>query len=68
MVTTIEAKQKYWNELADVAGTLSSNLSKILRSPGKFDGNAVDGDFFGWSTRHEKQFNLSSTMYTSIFR
>lgn len=51
MVTTIEAKQKYWEELSEVAGVLVSNLTKMLRSPGKYDGNAVDGGQL-WGTEY----------------
>ena len=43
MQTTIEMKQKYWWELAEVARALASNLTKMSQAPGKFSGNAVDG-------------------------
>ncbi len=48
MSTTTEVKQRYWTELADVAGALAANLGKILRHPGQLSGNAVDGGQF-WS-------------------
>ncbi len=38
-------------ELSDVAGALVANFTKILRSPGKFDGNAVDGGQL-WGTEY----------------
>ena len=50
-VTNVEAKQKYWNELSDVAGALASNFTKLLKSPGKFSGNVVDGGQL-WGTEH----------------
>jgi hypothetical protein len=40
---SLETKQKYWDELAQVAGALASNFTKLLKSPGRCYGNAVDG-------------------------
>ena len=51
MATIIEAKQQYWGELSDVAGALVANFTKILRSNGEFDGNAVDGGQF-WGSKY----------------
>ncbi len=45
---TIEAKQKYWSELSEVARALAANYSKIFSSPGKLHGNVIDGgQFYG---------------------
>ena len=43
MTTVFEAKQKYWAELSDVALAIAANFTKILRSSGRINGNAVDG-------------------------
>ena len=44
MVTEIgQAKEKYWEELSDVAGALASNFTKLVRHPGKVYGNVIDG-------------------------
>jgi integrase len=49
MSMTDEIRQRYWLELADVAGALAANLAKISRHPGQLAGNAIDGGTF-WSS------------------
>jgi len=56
MVPTIEAKQEYWGKLSNVANILLSNFTKILRNPGKFDGNAIDGGQL-WGTEYTITIN-----------
>lgn len=44
-MTTVaeETRNKYWEELSEVASALASNCSKLLRHKGKVYGNVIDG-------------------------
>jgi len=47
-MTTSETKQRYWNELSEVAESIAANLGKIVRSPGMLQGSVVSGgQFYG---------------------
>ncbi len=39
-------KQQYWNELSEISAVIRRNLDKIKHTPGKFQGNVVDGGYF----------------------
>ncbi len=46
MSTMAEIKQAYWDKLSNVAGVLATNLTKVMMSPGKFNGDVVNGGQF----------------------
>ena len=43
MVTSEDARQQYWNELSEASAAMRRNLSKIKRSPGRLQGDVVEG-------------------------
>jgi integrase len=48
VATTVDNKQKYWDELAEAGGVLARNLRKLVLSPGQLQGNVLDGgQFYG---------------------
>ena len=57
IMTNTEQRLKYWEELSRTAEALASNCTKLLRSPGKFDGNVVDGGRL-WGSEHTITVNL----------
>ena len=52
-MTTVaeETRNKYWEELSEVASALASNCSKLLRHKGKVYGNVIDGGHL-WSSEY----------------
>jgi len=56
MINT-EQRLKYWEELSRAAEALALNCTKLLRSPGKFDGNVVDGGQL-WESENRITVNL----------
>ena len=48
---TEQTKDKYYQELSEVANALASNFTKLLRHPGKVYGNVIDGGHL-WSSEY----------------